>query len=165
MKKRVNGLLIILSLLFVNTAFLTVDYSFGESLFVKVNLFFIFLVVTFLSLSIKFAFEVFIIQMGIKFSSNNLPLKSTIKGCLESYWAFAAVMGLAFIIQVTLIRHENALFQIAAFVVSQILYSIILAINLKRENVGHLAFILLGVYNLLYVIIQVISIYHYMLAS
>ena len=58
MKKRVNGLLIILSLLFVNTAFLTVDYSFGESLFVKVNLFFIFLVVTFLSLSIKFAFEV-----------------------------------------------------------------------------------------------------------
>ena len=161
MKKRVHSLYIILSLLFINTAFLTLDYSFGESLFVKINLFLIFLVVVFLCLSIKLVFEIFIVQMGIKFSSNNLPLKSTIEICVNSYWAFSAIIGLTFIIQVVIIRHESTLFQVATLVVSQIFYSIVLAIKLKHKNVGRLVFFILVIYNLLYMIIQVMSIYHY----
>ncbi len=144
------------------TIFLFSDYIFvnaNEPFSVHVSLFFITLIITVLTLSIRTVFEAFYLTVVSKISKNSLGLRDIVKTMFKSMMYPCIVAASFLLVQLVFIRNTAEIYQTIASGVVNLTYMIFVCINIYKKRCGKAPIIAFAVYSLVYVAMQVYNIF------
>lgn len=152
--KWLNLLLYILS----SALFMSSDFSFNESLRVKINLFLIFFAIVSLIAGFRLILEVFIITFSAYcFKDENISGRNVLSYYLDLCIIPALGNFMGFLIQMFFIRQENDTFQTIWITIIQSIFYIFLFIRIKKPEQKKGVHIVMICYYFIYIAMQVNS--------
>lgn len=161
MKRFIKNFYIYFLFIISQTVFLFSDYIYvnaKEPFNVHVSLFFITLIITVLSLTIRTVFEAFYLTIVSKIAKSTMDLRDIVKTMFKSmiYPCLLAVVFL--LIQLVFIRNTAEICQTIALSIINLTYMIFVCINIYKKHRCKAPIIAFAIYTLAYVVMQGYSI-------
>lgn len=161
MKKFINDFYKYFLFVISQTIFVFCDYIFvnsNEPISVHISLFFITLIVTLLTLTVRTAFEIVYLSIVVKVFKRSFGVRDIVKIMFTSM-KYSSILAIIFlIIQLIFIRRTAEIYQIVALSIINILYMVMVCIKLHKKGYGKGPIIAFAIYILGYMAMQITNI-------